>query len=114
VEDRKNRLKSVKNTQNTQNLLENEGKSQNSTPIFDPRVATELFGEGSVAFINDMCELVRRHGIEGVVVVTLHQGVVRTTSTGAHPVAREHARQIAVQLADRLSHMSEGETRAVR
>jgi hypothetical protein len=100
VQDRKNRLK-------TPNLIlktgENPQKSLDSGPILDENRASELFGGGSVAFIRDLCELVRHHGIEGVAVVTLHQGVVRTSSTGVHPVAREHAKALALQLAEGLS-----------
>jgi hypothetical protein len=105
VQDRKNRLKNVKFGPKTG---EKPRESLDSGPILSENRASELFGGGSVAFIRDLCELVRRHGIEGVAVVTLHQGVVRASSTGVHPVAREHAKALALQLAEGLSGTVKG------
>jgi hypothetical protein len=105
VQNRENRLQNAKIDPKSG---ENTRESLDSRPILGEDRASELFGGGSVAFIRDLCELVRRHGIEGVAVVTLHQGVVRTSSTGVHPVAREHAKALALQLAEGLSGTVKG------
>jgi hypothetical protein len=112
MESRRNRRKNedfdAKNTEIGQNLPD-------SGPKLTPEGATETFGTRTTAFLEALCALVAEHGIEGVMVTILHQGVIRTASAGANPAAAQRAKEIALQVADGLSRLAREEVgRAVR
>jgi hypothetical protein len=104
MESRKNRLKNEKFDPKTPEIRQNSG---DSAPILTPDGASEAFGQATTAFLEEFSALTVKHGIEGVILVTLHEGLIRTASTGVHPHAREHAKQLALQIADALSRLTQ-------
>jgi hypothetical protein len=72
-------------------------------PVLTPARAEEAFGSTTAAFADHLCALVRHHGIEGLAVVILHQGMFRIVSTGTDLNAADRARQLAAQMAEALS-----------